>query len=138
MQSTKILIVEDDIDIRESLTDFLTWEEFKVASAGNGKEALDFLESNDPPSLIFLDQMMPVMDGPELLAKLEEKYPQFKVPVVIVSANAYTGQSPLVVDYMKKPLDLDNIVSMITRYTLLPAVSMMTPQRILPVSLGTC
>src|SRR5215831_5646956 len=65
MGSGNVLLVEDDADIREALTDVLRMEHWTVEPAANGKLALDRLRAGPP-----LDLMMPVMDGFELLEHL--------------------------------------------------------------------
>ena len=59
-----ILIVDDDADIRQLLTTFLTFKGYSTVSAANGREALTQLQHpHTVPHLILLDQTMPVMDG---------------------------------------------------------------------------
>ena len=65
-----VLLVEDDADIREALTDVLQMERWSVEPASNGRVALDRLRAGPPPDLMLLDLMMPVMDGFELLEHL--------------------------------------------------------------------
>ena len=76
----KILIVEDEVTLRSAYVTILTIEGYKVAEAGNGREALKQLKEFNP-DLILLDILMPVMDGHSFLqkAKLKEKYPNVKV-----------------------------------------------------------
>ena len=61
--SKRIFVIEDDLHIRESLTEVLEIEGFNVFSAVNGQEALDKLRSGERADLILLDLMMPVKDG---------------------------------------------------------------------------
>ena len=59
----RILLVEDDHALRETLSDVLSEEGYQVACASNGLEALDRLSRDSLPHLILLDLVMPVMDG---------------------------------------------------------------------------
>ena len=58
-----ILVVDDDAEIRESLSDLLSDEGHRVRAAANGKEALELLRQTPAPCMILLDLMMPVMNG---------------------------------------------------------------------------
>ena len=81
-----ILLVEDDMDIRQTLADLLALEGYRVEAAANGAEALARLAEMDAPCLILLDLMMPVMKGWEFLAAFESRPERATVPVAIVSA----------------------------------------------------
>src|SRR5215470_10585848 len=70
MEPGSVLLVEDDADIREALTDVLQMERWTVEPASNGRVALERLRSGPAPDLMLLDLMMPVMDGFELLEHL--------------------------------------------------------------------
>src|SRR5690349_2482312 len=64
-----ILLVEDDPDIRDGMASVLRRFGYEVLIACNGLDAIRVLASADPPSLIVLDWMMPVMSGPELMER---------------------------------------------------------------------
>lgn len=120
MRPADILIVEDDTDIRESLADFLSYEGFGVHSVENGQEALNFLlslQENQLPSLIVLDLMMPVMDGRTFMQRLQDKHPEVKVPIVVLSATVNRQISHNVVAFMKKPVDLDDLMGQVHKYS---------------------
>jgi CheY-like chemotaxis protein len=120
MAPVDILIVEDDSDIRESLSDFLTYEGYQVHTVENGEEGLTYLTQNDQsklPNLIFLDLMMPVMDGGTMLQMLKSEHPEVKVPVVILSATVNKQISHNVVAYMKKPVDLDDLMIHVQKFS---------------------
>ncbi|MGG6309295.1 response regulator transcription factor [Paenibacillus macerans] len=71
----KVLLVEDEVFVRESVREIIAWEElgFTVAGeAGNGGEALDMIR-RDPPDLVLADIVMPEMDGVELLRRTREE-----------------------------------------------------------------
>lgn len=76
----RVLIVEDEETLRRAYKTILTKEDYKVAEASNGREALKILKEFKP-DLILLDILMPVMDGHTFLqkAKLKEIYPHVKV-----------------------------------------------------------
>lgn len=103
-----ILVVEDDHDIRESICEALIIMGYNVRNASNGKEALEVLEEMQPPCMILLDLMMPVMDGWQFREK-QRIHPKIgEVPVVVVSADnnvAEKGKKLGAADHMKKPVD---------------------------------
>ncbi len=114
-----ILVVEDDQDIRNALVEILESEKFEAVTAGNGEEALQYLRKSESlPKLVLLDIMMPVKDGTEFLREQKEDPRIADIPVVVMSADGRGPQrlaefSPK--DYLKKPLDLDNLLTTIHR-----------------------
>ena len=111
-----VLIVEDDHDIRTSLADFLTLEGFEVTTASDGAAALARLRRGEPPDVVLLDFMMPVMDGWQF--RLEQKRDPLlaQVPVIALSANG--SPQARAVDaaaFIAKPLDVSVLLSTIER-----------------------
>lgn len=76
----KVLIVEDEMMLREAYAQILTMKGYKVSTASDGVEGLEQLEKVKP-DLVLLDILMPRMDGLELLkhANVKQKYPKTKV-----------------------------------------------------------
>jgi signal transduction histidine kinase/DNA-binding response OmpR family regulator len=81
----KILVVDDDKDIRNVITEILDQSGYEVFTAGSGQQGLD-LASQIVPDLIILDLMMPGMDGWTVLTKLQHKPALADIPVIILSA----------------------------------------------------
>ncbi|HZY84248.1 MAG TPA: response regulator [Gemmataceae bacterium] len=81
-----ILLVEDDEITRGAIKLVLEWEGYQVDCAANGQEALDLLRDKEPPSLILLDVMMPVLDGEQFRQEQKRDPRLAQIPVVIVSA----------------------------------------------------
>lgn len=81
---SKILIVEDDIDLLEVLVKKFELENFAVAQAMNGKDGLE-LTLKEYPDLILLDVVMPVMDGMTMLTNLRLDEWGQKVPVILLT-----------------------------------------------------
>ena len=101
----KILVADDDKEIREAIEIYLTNEQMKVLTACDGQEALKVLEANPDIHLIIMDLMMPKMDGWEVL-KTIRKYS--KVPVIMLTARSeerdeLQGFSLGVDEYISKP-----------------------------------
>jgi CheY-like chemotaxis protein len=82
--NNKVLVVEDDLDMRRRLCGTLAEQGWEVEEAENGRIALDHLSASRP-NLILLDLMMPEMDGFEFLAELRKHDHQGKIPVVVVT-----------------------------------------------------
>jgi CheY-like chemotaxis protein len=82
-----VLIVEDTADLRDAFLEIVTDAGYNAVGAENGQCALDVLESlEEPPALVLLDIMMPVMDGWQFLQRLRSMNRVPELPVVIVSA----------------------------------------------------
>jgi CheY-like chemotaxis protein len=110
----QILIVEDDRDTRESISQILAEEGFKVAQAANGLEALHYLRQEAHVGLILLDVMMPVMDG------LQFRSWQCKDPVLaaipVIALTALDAPYPLElcdVTVVRKPVDIARLLLLI-------------------------
>jgi CheY-like chemotaxis protein len=87
----KILVVEDDKELRDFYSELLTSEGFSVVTAENGQLGLDAVKAQKP-DLVLLDLMMPVMDGKTMLHTMREM-PEFKTTPVIVLSNAGDADS---------------------------------------------
>lgn len=106
------LIVEDDADIRETFQVALVLEGYHVFTAANGQEGLEQLRAMPTkPCVIFLDLMMPVMNGNEFL-KIIEKDPELsKIPVVVVSAFTSRLNSAHARGMLSKPINLNQLLN---------------------------
>ena len=108
-----ILIVEDDFDIREALTQILEEEGYEVRGAANGKEALEIAASPPTPKLILLDLMMPVMNGWQFRAEQLNDPRLAPVPVLVISADPHLqlkAEKLGVAGLLKKPISLDDLL----------------------------
>jgi CheY-like chemotaxis protein len=118
--SGTVLLVEDDEDIRASIADILNDEGFAVVGAVDGADALRYLrEAAEPPRLILLDLMMPVMDGWQFRAAQLADERLAKIPVVILSAATDVRRHAAqlrVEDYLVKPLDVPLLLNAVERH----------------------
>jgi DNA-binding response OmpR family regulator len=104
----RVLVVDDEPDARELLTEFLTAKGYEVVAASNGEEALRKVKE-DRPHLILLDIRMPKMDGLETLRRVREIDHEVGVIMVTSVHEEETGRQALELgafDYITKPLDL--------------------------------
>ena len=83
------LVVEDDIGTRKMLGRMLEDYGLNVAEAGNGQVALDEVQKHSP-GVIFLDLMMPVMDGFEFLEELQKTPEGRSIPIVVITSKELT------------------------------------------------
>jgi CheY-like chemotaxis protein len=83
----RVLVVDDDPDLCEMMAHLLTGEGFATEVASNGQDALDKAHAN-PPQVILLDMMMPVMDGWTFLAHQRNDAALAVIPVIVLSAGA--------------------------------------------------
>lgn len=101
-----ILVVEDNEDVRELVGVMLREAGYQVREAENGRDALDQLEAMlEPPSLVLLDLMMPVMSGPELLRVLRSRGHLAGLPIVVLSAGGEPEHAPGACRFLRKPAD---------------------------------
>lgn len=82
MNNYKVLIADDEAQIREILRVYFQKEGFQVLEAENGKEALERVEA-DRPDILLLDVMMPVMDGLQVCEEVRRKY---DIPIIMLTA----------------------------------------------------
>src|SRR5438105_2731039 len=85
----RVLLVEDDRAIRESLRDAMQDDGFDAFATIDGLDALQFLRAaSEPPHVIILDLMMPRMSGQELVAEIKKDTELARIPLVVISADA--------------------------------------------------
>jgi CheY-like chemotaxis protein len=113
-----ILIVDDDPEIRDALKDVLEDEGHRVVLAAHGAEALDQLRGGIRPDLVFLDHMMPVMDGPTFAAEVGQDPALRGLSIVLVTADGHASskaQAMGVQAYLAKPLQLDLMLDLVDK-----------------------
>lgn len=108
-----ILIVDDEVNLRQTLAAILHREGYLVTTAADGQEARKYLQKG-PFDLVFLDLKMPGMDGITLLSEIRKEYAE--MPVIILTAHATLDSAMGAVrmgarDYLLKPIDPPHILS---------------------------
>jgi CheY-like chemotaxis protein len=115
-----ILVVDDSHDMQDLLKIALSDDGFEVKTASNGKEALQMIDCENLPSLIFLDSKMDIMDGQEFLKALEKHCVNLdntqKMSVIVMSGSDEPLKSPLITATLRKPVDLDQLHTLATKY----------------------
>lgn len=117
MRRSRILVVEDDEGVREALSLILDIEGYEALAASNGAEALRLLETIEPPCLILLDLMMPIMDGWTLAAQLEKDDRFASIPIVFLTAFAERA-TPLNKTHrvIRKPVDTHLLMTIVQQH----------------------
>jgi two-component system response regulator FlrC len=118
MTTPSLLIVEDDNDLREALTDTLTLAGFEVRAAADGREALGLIDREDI-ALVVSDVRMQPMDGATLLRHVKERRPE--LPVLMMTAYgsieaAVEAMRLGAADYLVKPFAADALVEKVRRF----------------------
>jgi CheY-like chemotaxis protein len=111
-----VLLVEDDADVRSTLSAILHTEGWDLIIAADGFDALAALDQHDP-DVVLLDWMMPVVDGPTFLRALREEY-QRTTPVLVISAGRTreTAVRAAGADaYLHKPFEIDELMQELRR-----------------------
>lgn len=113
----KILVIDDDNDLRKDIVDFLTIEGYETLDARNGDEGILIAKSNQP-DLILCDVMMPGKNGYEVLNALRSEHTTSLIPFVFLTARVTNqdqryGMTLGADDYVTKPFDLDDLINTI-------------------------
>jgi len=114
--SCRVLVVDDELAIRDVVSDALQLEGYPVATAANGFEALEILE-HERPKVILLDMRMPLLDGWGFAREL--KLRGIQVPIVVLTAaqNARRWADEIgAASYLAKPFDLNDLLAIVERY----------------------
>jgi two-component system response regulator PilR (NtrC family) len=112
-----LLVVDDELGMRQFLTHLLQREGHVVRVAENGREALELLREQ-APDLIISDIRMPDMDGVDLLRAARESLPEVEVIMMTAFANVDTAREAFLLgayDFVQKPFDNDLLKETVTR-----------------------
>ena len=114
-QKQKILLVEDNPDLRRLFAIGLNQRGFEVKLAANGAEAVERAAS-ERPDYILLDWLMPLMNGREVVERLDQHGDAAAVPIIVVSGEQAPDELPArVASWLTKPLTVDDLVSELAR-----------------------
>src|SRR5438270_338863 len=116
--SERILVVDDELPIRELVAAMLRAAKYEVTTAANGLNALQVLASSEPFNLMMSDLMMPVMDGNQLLQQTAKRFPD--MPVLMVTAVHDIGVALNSIrsgayDYLLKPFEREQLIATVKR-----------------------
>jgi len=115
MGRARILIVEDDSDVRRLFAIGLNQRGFEVKLASNGADAVERIRT-EKPDVILLDWLMPLMDGGQMLDHLGDG--AAKIPIIVISGEpAPDALDPRVQSWLTKPVTIDELVTEIEHRT---------------------
>jgi CheY-like chemotaxis protein len=109
----KVLVVEDDFLLRETLSLILAGEGYQVPCACDGRQALERLHNHERPNVILLDLMLPGMSGWEFRRRQQEDPSLANIPVIVLSAMPNASQEAAslgAVGCLQKPVETRQVV----------------------------
>lgn len=119
-QGGQVLIVEDDQDVSDAVTDSLRDAGYGVTATVNGTLAIGALQaSDDLPGLILLDLMMPEMDGAEFLQEIKKDPRLAGLPVVLMTADGHAHKKATAMGAdagLRKPVQLKDLLATVAKY----------------------
>ncbi len=117
--SGKILVIDDNKDIRVLLSFMFKKKGYEVVEAQGAREALQKLKADALPNLIFLDNRMDEMDGPEFLLHLEQTQPEVlrKVPIIMLTADVEMIRGGVkATEIVSKSVGVEPLLALAARY----------------------
>jgi CheY-like chemotaxis protein len=113
----KVLLVEDNADVRRLYAIGLNQRGFEVKLASNGAEAVERV-ATERPDFILLDWMMPLMDGGEVISRIDGQPETSDIEIIVISGQpAPPAIPPRIRSWLTKPLTVDELVSEISRHS---------------------
>ena len=114
----RVLIVDDDVRNIFALTSALESYEMNVLHAESGQEAIDLMEQTDDIDMVLMDIMMPGMDGYEAMKTIRRNTRFMNLPIIALTAKAMKADREKCIaagasDYISKPLDIDQLLSLL-------------------------
>ena len=118
MVERQVLVVEDDVSLREAIIDTLELADCQCLEAANGEEALLILKK-ESVALVISDVQMPGIDGLQLLRSMNNQ--QYDIPVIMMTAFAKVDDAVVAmregaVDYLTKPFSIEKLQTLVQRY----------------------
>ena len=118
-KKARILVVDDEAIVRESLRDWLTDAGYEVFTAENGPQALEIIKG-ERLGIVLADLVMPGMDGIELMKRAREILPHIQVVIITAYASIATAVAAMkegAYDYIEKPFCPERVESLLERFS---------------------
>jgi CheY-like chemotaxis protein len=120
LATVRVLVVEDDTDIRETVAELLIEEGYQVQTAISGRDALEHLTTTAAlPDVVLLDLMMPIMDGWTFYDHLQKDSRWSGLPIVVISADANVHEKAArlkPVACLRKPVGIDELLGVVAQF----------------------
>ncbi len=113
-----VLVVDDEQDIILALEILLADEGYEIMTAHNGREALERLAER-MPDVVLIDVMMPILSGPDTIARMRADPEYREIPVVLMSAikPQVDFEKLKITAFVRKPFEIDTIIKIIEQVT---------------------
>ena len=120
MKAKRIVIIDDEFDIREFLTYNLSKEGYKVEAYAKPVEAL-FEIWGDPPDLLLTDWLMPELDGLDVCMALKTDFKTARMPIIMITCRSGANDKNSAIeagadDYLAKPFLMKDLLARVTKY----------------------
>jgi two-component system, chemotaxis family, chemotaxis protein CheY len=109
-----ILVVDDELDIRESLQELFEDAGYQVATAADGAEALALMQSGEAPCVVILELIMPGVNGNEVYSVMQCDERLSDVPVIVATSDP--SRAPRDVAVLRKPIDTRRLLEAVRRH----------------------
>jgi CheY-like chemotaxis protein len=120
-----VLVVDDERPFAAVLAELLTAEGNRVQVAHDGRRAMRILTTQPRfPDVVLCDVMLPGLNGPSLAAELRRRFPNRRLPIVLMSASADPRTDLRDVWFLAKPIDVPELLDLLDRVRELPPVPM--------------
>lgn len=110
----RVLIVDDEADIRDSLQELFQDEGYAVVTAADGAAALDSLRGDSLPCIVILDLLMPGVSGNEVYETMQRDPRLAKIPVIVSTSDPSRAPSGVLI--MKKPVNLVRLLGAVRQH----------------------
>jgi CheY-like chemotaxis protein len=110
----KVLVIDDDADIRSAASDFLGQAGYDVTCLSNGRTALSYLCQNPAPDVVLVDVLMPGMNAWELTAEMKRREGLARIPIIAMTGLPVQFGSPVREEMMlRKPISAERLISLV-------------------------
>jgi CheY-like chemotaxis protein len=107
----RVLVVEDDDDVRQIYSHWLRVSGFEVTEAGDGTDAMEMINGGAVPDVIVLDLMLPTLDGAAVRHELAARAETARIPVIVITALMSDVSALNVASVLRKPVTFESLVA---------------------------